>query len=80
MADPDQTEARRSQNIYFGDWAPTYLRVWLTVPLPLPQGLDLALCVTNKVKINRVVHSASPPRGGRGALAQYLGKDESLRV
>ena len=34
--------------MFFGDWAPPYLRVWMTAPPPtLSQGLDLAL-ITNQ--------------------------------
>ena len=43
----DQTEAQRGKN-FFGDRAPRYLRVWITAPRPLSQGLDLALPETRK--------------------------------
>ena len=40
----DQTEARRAGKKCFWRPAPTFLRVWMTEPLPpLPQGLDPAL-------------------------------------
>ena len=39
----DQTEARRADKIFLGDRPPPYLRVWMTVPPPLSQGLDPAL-------------------------------------
>ena len=48
----DQTEARGAKKTFFGDWAPPYLRVWMTAlsppppPPPLFQGLDPALSCT----------------------------------
>ena len=42
----DQTEARRAEKKFWGDPPPPYLKVWMTVPPPLPllthvsQGLD----------------------------------------
>ena len=40
----DQTEARRFENYFFGVRPPPgYLRVWMTAPLPLSEGLDPAL-------------------------------------
>ena len=39
----DQTEARRADKRFWGDCPPRYLRVWMTAPPPVSQGLDPAL-------------------------------------
>jgi len=41
----DETEARRAEKKFFGErFAPSpYIRVWMTGPHPISQGLDLAL-------------------------------------
>ena len=39
----DQTEARRAKKKFLGDRFPPFLRVWMTGPTPLSQGLYLAL-------------------------------------
>ena len=31
----DQTEVRRAEKMFFGDWASPFLRVWMTPPPPL---------------------------------------------
>ena len=36
-----RTEARRAQKIFWVDWDPPYLRVWMTPFTPLSQGLDM---------------------------------------
>ena len=41
----DQTEAQRAEKKFFWDCPLPYLRVWMTTPPPLPEGLDLNLYV-----------------------------------
>ena len=35
-----QTETRKAEKKFLGDWRPPYLRVWMTGPPPLSEGLD----------------------------------------
>ena len=43
----DLNGARRAQKYFFWDRAPSpYLRVWMTAPLPLSEGLDPALTLS----------------------------------
>ena len=39
----DQSETQRSEKIFFEDQTPTFLRVWMTPPTSLSQGLDPAV-------------------------------------
>ena len=38
----DQTEVRRAEKMFFGDWASPFLRVWMTPP-PLPPYLKVQI-------------------------------------
>ena len=38
----DQTEVRRAEKMFFGDWASPFLRVWMTPP-SLSEGPDSPL-------------------------------------
>ena len=47
----DQTEAQRTDKTFFLRLGPPpYLRVWMTAPPPLSEGLDLSLQVTMVAK------------------------------
>ena len=39
----DQTEVRRAENMFFGDWASPFLRVWMTPPPPPPPYLKVQI-------------------------------------
>ena len=45
----DQNEARRAEKNFLGDCPPPYLRVWMTAPPALSEGLDPPLIFHNKV-------------------------------
>ena len=68
----DQNEARKAEKIFLGDNPPPFLRVWMTDPLPLSQGLDPAL--NHKVSILPFPSSwLGRPRGGGGGYLGILG-------
>ena len=44
----DQTETRRAEKNFLGDWRPPYLRVWMTGPPSLSECLDPPL-IRNRI-------------------------------
>ena len=41
----DQTEAQRAEKNFYKTRPPPYLRIWMTAPLPLSEGLDPPLLI-----------------------------------